>query len=108
MTRRWTARWSGPASALVVLVVASLRLGRALTPTPMPAERGELQTGGLYRFVRHPGYAGMLVAMPSVGIALGSWVSAARISAAKDFIDTRPAGIISQIPHQIQRAFTEP
>jgi len=30
---------------------------------------------GPYAVVRHPGYAGMIVAMPFSGLALGSWVS---------------------------------
>jgi protein-S-isoprenylcysteine O-methyltransferase Ste14 len=57
-------------AGFVVLVVASLRLGRALTPTPVPVERGELQTSGLYRFVRHPIYSGVLLIV--VGITLRS------------------------------------
>jgi protein-S-isoprenylcysteine O-methyltransferase Ste14 len=32
---------------------------------------------GPYSLVRHPGYAGMLIGMPCVGLALGSWISAA-------------------------------
>jgi protein-S-isoprenylcysteine O-methyltransferase Ste14 len=44
----------------VVLVVAALNLGRSLTPLPTPATSGTLRTGGLYRFVRHPIYSGLL------------------------------------------------
>jgi len=44
----------------VVIVVAGLSLGRALTALPTPTARGKLRTGGLYRFVRHPIYSGLL------------------------------------------------
>jgi len=44
----------------VVIVVAGLSLGRALTALPTPTARGNLRTGGLYRFVRHPIYSGLL------------------------------------------------
>jgi protein-S-isoprenylcysteine O-methyltransferase Ste14 len=37
-------------------------------------DRGHsVQTGGPYRFVRHPGYASLLVSYISIPIALGSW-----------------------------------
>jgi protein-S-isoprenylcysteine O-methyltransferase Ste14 len=32
---------------------------------------------GLYSIVRHPGYAGLILGIPSSGLALGSWLSAA-------------------------------
>ena len=35
---------------------------------------------------------------PIIDSALGSWVSASRISDAKTFIDTAPPGILAQIP----------
>lgn len=44
----------------VVLVVAGLNLGRSLTALPTPNARGTLRTTGLYRFVRHPIYSGLL------------------------------------------------
>ncbi|MEZ5093615.1 isoprenylcysteine carboxylmethyltransferase family protein [Nocardioides sp.] len=55
---------------LVGIAAASLTLGRALTPTPVPNGRGALRTGGLYRFVRHPIYTGVLAAV--LGVTLGS------------------------------------
>lgn len=58
------------AAGLVGIVAASLTLGRALTPTPLPNGRGELRTDGLYRYVRHPIYTGVLAVV--VGVTLGS------------------------------------
>jgi protein-S-isoprenylcysteine O-methyltransferase Ste14 len=49
------------AVGLLVAVAAALNLGNALTPLPSPREGGALQTGGLYRYVRHPLYTGVLV-----------------------------------------------
>ena len=51
-------------------LMASVALGRALTATPVPNGRGELRTAGLYRYVRHPIYTGVLAVV--VGITLGT------------------------------------
>jgi protein-S-isoprenylcysteine O-methyltransferase Ste14 len=40
-------------------------LGHSLTPFPRPLDHGHLQVGGVYRFVRHPIYGGLIL------IALG-------------------------------------
>ena len=42
-----------------VLVLGILNLGRSLTPLPTPVDHGVLQVRGLYRWVRHPIYAGI-------------------------------------------------
>jgi protein-S-isoprenylcysteine O-methyltransferase Ste14 len=79
--------WSGaiaPGLRVAAIVAFSLSLAWAMwavasNPFFSPvvriqAERGhQLVTGGPYRFVRHPGYAGMLVAVPSLAVGLGSW-----------------------------------
>jgi len=57
---------------LVAVGVAALRLGAALTPTPVPTERGTLITGGLYTFVRHPIYTGVLIIVVGLVIRSGS------------------------------------
>jgi protein-S-isoprenylcysteine O-methyltransferase Ste14 len=42
----------------------------------LQADRGQRPvTAGPYRFVRHPGYTGTVLAMAFGGLALGSWVS---------------------------------
>lgn len=70
---------------VAVLLLAIVNLGRSLTPLPTPVPHGELRVGGLYRFVRHPIYAGiialtvgMTVRSASVGVlaatvALTAW-----------------------------------
>lgn len=50
----------------VIGVWAGIRLGTNLTPNPIPREGGRLETGGLYRLVRHPIYTAVL----SVGVGL--------------------------------------
>ena len=57
-----------------ILVLAALNLGRSLTPLPTPAPRGALRTGGLYRFVRHPIYSGLLVLLFGSAASSGSIV----------------------------------
>lgn len=73
---RWTGDAIGTVGILLVLVAAS-RLGSALTPTPVPVERGELATTGLYRFVRHPIYSGVLLVVVGLTLRSGSWLSLA-------------------------------
>ncbi len=63
-------------SGFAVMVAASLRLGRALTPTPVPTKHGQLTTSGLYRYVRHPIYSGVLLVVAGMAVPSGSWISA--------------------------------
>ena len=51
------ASWLG----IAIMVLAALGLGRGLTATPVPNAHARLQTGGLFRFVRHPIYSGLLL-----------------------------------------------
>jgi protein-S-isoprenylcysteine O-methyltransferase Ste14 len=48
-------------SGAVVMLVAGTALGRGLTATPLPNSNARLRTGGLYRYVRHPIYSGLLL-----------------------------------------------
>lgn len=61
---------------LLLGVVAGLRLGPALTPTPVPTDDATLATTGLYRHMRHPIYTGVLAAVIGVALAAGSWPTA--------------------------------
>jgi len=58
---------------LVVIVASGLRLGSALTPTPVPAERARLVTTGAYKYVRHPIYSGVISAVIGLALRSGSW-----------------------------------
>ena len=46
---------------LIVAVLAALNLGRSLTPLPFPKKDAELVTTGLFRYVRHPIYSGVIL-----------------------------------------------
>ncbi|KAL6750277.1 hypothetical protein V8C86DRAFT_2816903 [Haematococcus lacustris] len=48
-------------AGLVFLVYSLLSLGRNLSPMPVPRARHTLVTSGMYAFVRHPMYAGLLM-----------------------------------------------
>lgn len=61
---------------VAVLAVAFVNLGRSLTPTPVPNGAG-LQQSGLYAYVRHPIYTGVLLV--TLGVVLrspGFWPAA--------------------------------
>lgn len=62
---------------VIVVIVASLNLGRSLTPTPVPSSGGSLRTDGLFRFVRHPIYTGVLLIVVGLVGASGSLPSLA-------------------------------
>jgi protein-S-isoprenylcysteine O-methyltransferase Ste14 len=49
------------AVGILLVVVAATSLGRGLTAAPLPNAHAVLRTGGLYRFVRHPIYTGLLL-----------------------------------------------
>jgi protein-S-isoprenylcysteine O-methyltransferase Ste14 len=55
---------------MVVVVLAALRLGRALTTSASEGRDVPVQRDGLYRWVRHPMYSGLLALV--IGVALRS------------------------------------
>jgi protein-S-isoprenylcysteine O-methyltransferase Ste14 len=57
---------------LVIMIIGGTTLGRGLTATPLPNAHAQLRTGGLYRFVRHPIYSGVLLAAAGITAASGS------------------------------------
>lgn len=73
--------FTGPAwlTALGVVLVLTgglagvAALGGALTPTPVPLAGASLRTTGLYRWVRHPIYSGLLLAGVGVVCCAPSW-----------------------------------
>ncbi len=55
-----------------IAIAGFLRLGSALTPTPVPIEGAQLRTTGIYSWVRHPIYSGLLLASAGFVITVGS------------------------------------
>ena len=50
------------APGLILLYFAVKNLGRSLTANPVPKEDVQLVESGVYKFVRHPIYSGLLLA----------------------------------------------
>ena len=61
------------ALASVVLLVSFVALGNSLTASPLPKQRGQLVTTGLYAYVRHPIYSGLLLLSLGVVLDAGWW-----------------------------------
>jgi protein-S-isoprenylcysteine O-methyltransferase len=81
-------RWLTPALALALLAgglglrwAAILTLGRLFTVDVAVHADHVLVERGPYRFLRHPSYAGLLVAFVGLGIALRNWLSVAALLA---------------------------
>lgn len=55
----------------VILAFSALALGKSLTPHPMPGKNAVLVTDGLYRFVKHPIYSGLILLAFGLTIAGG-------------------------------------
>lgn len=69
--------WFISGAGVAIAIAAALRLGSSLTPTPVPTAQGTLKTDGLYRFVRHPIYTGVLGVVAGIVIRSGSLITAA-------------------------------
>ncbi len=82
-------------AGLALVIISLVSLGAALTPTPVPQDGAALRTGGVYSFVRHPIYTGILVAALGFTLAVGSmwqvllWVALAVFFYAKAFWEDR-------------------
>jgi protein-S-isoprenylcysteine O-methyltransferase Ste14 len=66
---------------LVVLAIGLVNLGRSATALPTPVSHGRLHSNGLYRYIRHPIYGGMMAlaigsAVPSGSIGIAAAASA--------------------------------
>lgn len=70
--------WAGVAVAalgLCLRVAAMRQLGARFSPLVAVQRDHALETAGLYRRVRHPGYLGSLLASLGAALAFGSWVA---------------------------------
>jgi protein-S-isoprenylcysteine O-methyltransferase Ste14 len=63
-------------AGLLVCAVALRNLGDALTPLPEPRPDAELVATGLYRWVRHPIYSGVLTSAAGWTLLFPSWWTA--------------------------------
>lgn len=64
-------------AGLVVRWTAILTLGVSFSTNVAIHRTQRLQTAGLYRWMRHPSYTGMLISMASIGVMERNWVSLA-------------------------------
>ena len=63
------------AAGLVFRWIAVLSLGNAFTVQVAIVTDHTLKTDGLYKYIRNPSYAGMLVYYLGLGIAMSNWIS---------------------------------
>ena len=50
------------APGIIILFISIKQLGNSLTANPVPREKGKLVETGIYKYVRHPIYTGLLLA----------------------------------------------
>ncbi len=76
---------------LVLLALAATSLGKSLTPLPKPATTSELCTSGIYGFVRHPIYLGLLLVIFGYCLFLPSMLELVVVVLATLFFDRKAA-----------------
>lgn len=76
---------------LALAGIAALGLGAGLTPTPVPNDRATLTTTGLYRYVRHPIYTGVLLVVAGMTLRSGSWIHVVVAGVTVVFFDRKAA-----------------
>ena len=64
-------------SGLVVRWTAVVSLGKSFSANVAIRTEQQLQTTGLYRFVRHPSYFGLLLVLVAIGLHTRSWIGLA-------------------------------
>ncbi len=60
--------WPG----LGLVIFSILKLGGSLTTSPIPKDESKLKTDGLYKWIRHPIYTGLMVTTLGVALEAGS------------------------------------
>lgn len=63
------------AAGLSIRYCAVGRLGRFFTTNVSIQREHELIVDGPYRWVRHPAYSGLLIALTATGLAMGDWLA---------------------------------
>ena len=54
---------------------AARTLGAFFTRSILVREQHQIVAAGPYRFIRHPGYAGLLISVTGLALTLGNWLS---------------------------------
>lgn len=73
----------------VLAAAGVLEVGRALTPLPSPAAHAVLRETGVYRFVRHPMYAGVLAAALGWALVRRGWLTLVYVLVAWVFLELK-------------------
>jgi protein-S-isoprenylcysteine O-methyltransferase Ste14 len=60
--------WPG----LGIVIISIFKLGQSLTASPIPKESSELKTDGLYKWIRHPIYTGLILTTLGLALEVGS------------------------------------
>jgi len=60
--------WPG----LAIVLISIFKLGQSLTASPIPKADSQLKTDGLYKWIRHPIYTGLLAISLGVALEVGS------------------------------------
>ncbi|ATE62020.1 methyltransferase family protein [Thauera sinica] len=94
--------WPEPAAALAtaagigllvlgaaICAAAALHLGSNLTPLPHPRDDATLVTTGLYRYVRHPIYCGVLLLAFGWALFVQGWLTLAYAALLFAFFDLK-------------------
>ncbi len=61
--------WPG----LAMVLVSIFKLGQSLTASPIPKADSQLKTDGLYKWVRHPIYTGLILTTLGLALEVGSF-----------------------------------
>jgi protein-S-isoprenylcysteine O-methyltransferase Ste14 len=62
-------------AGMVIRIIAVKALGRMFTVDVTIRQNHELKTEGIYKHIRHPAYAGLLMSFYGLGLAMNNWWS---------------------------------
>lgn len=88
------AEWAGVgfvAFGLAIRIAGMARLGSRFSPLVAVQQGHALETGGIYSFVRHPGYLGALLACAGAMLAFGSALALPLVAAFAGLLHARIA-----------------
>ncbi len=88
----WLGRFFGGvllALGIAISLLACLHLGKNLTALPQPRKDAVLVVAGIYRFVRHPIYSGVLIAAFGWALWVNGWLTLGYASLLLIFLDIK-------------------